>query len=126
MLNDYLSGLWTKGMDQLSWRVWYVTEEDQARMTSVADKENYDLSLYPIPRAESVPEELFQVVNDPIFDIEELTLEAVLCRAYRVEDVGDGGGVRMMFSVRYGDRIISVSTKGVEPQWLYEQLKSLQ
>lgn len=126
MLNDYLSGLWTKGLDQLSWRVWYVTEEDQARMTSVADKENYDLSLYPIPRAESVPEALFQVVNDPIFDIEELTLEAVLCRAYTVEDVGDSGGVRMMFSVRYGDKLVSVSTKGVDPQWLYEQLKALQ
>ena len=126
MLNDYLSGLWTKGMDQLSWRVWYVTEEDQARMTSVADRKNYDLSLYPIPRAESVPEELFQVVNDPIFDIEELTLEAVLCRAYYVEDLGDSSGCRMQFSVKYGDKVVSVSTKGIDPQWLYDQLKALQ
>jgi len=49
--NDYLSGLWTRGLDTLSWRVWYYTEEDAQRLTSIADTKNYDLSLYPIPRA---------------------------------------------------------------------------
>jgi len=73
-----------------------------------------------------VPDELCQVVNDPIFDIEELTLEAVQMRAYKVDDAGDSDGWRMQFSVKYGDKIVSISTKGVDPQWLYDQLKALQ
>ena len=124
--NDYLNGFWSEGMNYFSWRVWDYREEDAQRLTSVADKKNYDLNLYPIPRAESVPEELFQVVNDPIFDIEELTLEAVLCRAYYVDDVGDSNGCRMQFSVKYGDKVVSITAKGVEPRWLYDQLKALQ
>lgn len=124
--NDYLNGFWADGMDYFSWRVWDYQEEDAQRLTSVADKQNYDLNLYPIPRAESVPDELCQVVSDPIFAIEELTLEAVQTRAYYVEEAGDSGGCRMQFSVKYGDKVVSVTAKGVEPQWLYDQLKALQ
>ena len=86
------------------------------------DKKNYDLSRYPIPRADSVPDELREIVNDPIFEAEELTLEAVYCRAYKVSDAGDTDGWRMRFSVRFGDVIVSVSAKGVEPEWIYQQL----
>jgi len=126
MHNNYLSGMWTQGLDYFSWRVWHYTDEDAQRLTSVENTKNYDLSLYPIPRAESVPEELCQVVNDPIFVIEELTLEAVQMRAYTVDDAGDSGGVRMQFSVKYGDKLVSISAKGVDPHWLYDQLKALQ
>lgn len=120
----YLSGLWTKGLDTLSWRISYFTETDAARVTSVADLENYDLSLYPIPRADSVPEELREIVNDPIFLAGELTLDAVYARAYRISDSGDTDGWRMQFTVRYGDYLISVNAKGIDPQWLYQQLQN--
>lgn len=120
--SNYLSGTWTRGMDNLTWVVDPYTEEDAHRLTSVEDKKNYDLSRYPIPRADSVPDELREIVNDPIFEAEELTLEAVYCRAYKVSDAGDTDGWRMRFSVRFGDVIVSVSTKGVEPEWLYQQL----
>ena len=122
---NYLSALWSKGLDNLSWVVDYYTEEDANRLTSVDDKKNYDLSLYPIPRANSVPDELREIVNDPIFEAEELTMEAVYYRAYKVDDAGDTDGWRMRFSVKYGDVIVSVSTKGVDPEWLYQQLASL-
>lgn len=56
--NDHLSGLWTKGLASLSWRVSFFTEEDRGRLTGVDQTERYDLSRYPIPRADSVPEEL--------------------------------------------------------------------
>ena len=101
------------------------TEEDAHRLTSVDDKKNYDLSLYPIPRAKSVPDDLREIVNDPIFEAEELTLEAVYCRAYKVNDAGDTDGWRMKFSVKYGDVIVSVSTKGVDPERVYQQLMNL-
>lgn len=123
--SDYLSGLWTSGYDELRWKVYTLIEADEGRLTNVADTENYDLSLYPIPRADSVPDELREIVDNPIFEAEELTLEAVYCRAYKVNDAGDTDGWRMRFSVKYGDIIVSVSTKGVEPEWLYQQLMIL-
>lgn len=101
------------------------TEADACHLTGVYEPENYDLSLYPIPRADSVPEELREIVDDSIFDAEALTLEAVYRRAYKVSDEGDTDGWRMQFSVRYDDVIIAISSKGVEPEWLYEQLKGL-
>lgn len=119
---DYLSGLWTRGYDSLGWKVSYFSEDDAARLTSVEDTENYDLSLYPIPRADSVPEELWAIVNDPIFDADELTLDAVYARAYKINDAGDTDGWRMDFSVKYGNILVYVNTKGVTPEWVYEQL----
>ena len=123
--SNFLTATWSRGMDDLSWVVTPCTEEDAHRLTSVDDKKNYDLSLYPIPRADSVPDELREIVDNPIFEAEELTLEAVYCRAYKVDDAGDTDGWRMRFSVKYGDVIVSVSTKGVEPEWLYQQLMNL-
>ena len=123
--SNFLTAMWSRGMDDLSWVVTPYTEAEAHRLTGVDDKKNYDLSLYPIPRADSVPDELREIVNDPIFEAEELTQEAVYCRAYKVDDAGDTDGWRMKFSVKYGDVIISVSTKGVEPEWLYQQLVNL-
>lgn len=122
---NFLSALWSRGLDDLSWVVSPYTEEDAHRLTGVDDQKNYDLSLYPIPRAESVPDELREIVDNPIFESEELTLEAVYCRAYKVDDAGDTDGWRMRFSVKYGDVIVSVSAKGVEPEWVYQQLLNL-
>lgn len=123
--NDYLSGLWTKGYDQLSWQVTSYTEQDANRLTGIDETENYDLSLYPIPRAQSVPDELREVVDDPIFIAEQLTLDAVYARAYKSGESGDSSGWRMTFSVKYNDFIVRVSSKGVEPEWVYQQLIGL-
>ena len=123
---DSLSGLWTKGLDQLSWRVAPLREADESRLVSKSETEKYDLSLYPIPRAESVPEALREVVDNPIFDIRELTLDLVKKRSYRIQDAGDTNGERMHFSVRYVDAVVEVSSKGVSAEWVYEQLKELQ
>lgn len=123
--SNFLTAMWSRGMDDLSWVITPYTEEEAHRLTGVDDKENYDLSLYPIPRADSVPDDLRDIVNDPIFEAEELTLETVYCRAYKVNDAGDTDGWRMKFSVKYGDVIVSVSTKGVEPEWVYQQLMNL-
>lgn len=123
--SNYLSGLWSKGLDDLAWVVSPYAEADAHRLTSVEDKENYDLALYPIPRADSVPDELREIVDNPIFDAEELTLEAVYRRAYKVNDAGDTDGWRMEFSVKYGDVVVTVRAKGVTPEWVYQQLMLL-
>ena len=123
--NDYLSGLWIKGYDELSWQISSYTEQDANRLTGINEIENYDLSLYPIPRADSVPDELRQIVDNPIFIAEELTLDAVCSRAYKPGESGDSSGWRMTFSVKYGNFIVRVSSKGVEPEWIYRQLIDL-
>jgi len=123
--HDYLYCLWTRGYDELRWKISYFTEADAARQTSVADRINYDLSLYPIPRADSVPETLREIVDHPIFDAGELTADTVWARAYLVDDAGDSSGYRMHFSVCYGDVLVTVSGKGADPEWIWRQLVSL-
>lgn len=123
--SNFLRASWSKGFDDLSWEVRPCTEDDVLRLTSVDDKENYDLSLYPIPRADSAPDELRKIVNNPVFAAEDLTLVAVYCRADKGNDAGDTEGCRMRFSVKYGDVIVLVSTRGVDPAWLYQQLMLL-
>ena len=120
--SNYLSALWSRGLDDLSWVVTHYTDADASRLTGIDQLGNYDLSRYPIPRADSVPEEMREIVDDPIFDAQELTLESVYRRAYKVQDTGDTDGWRMRFSVRYGDVLISINSKGVEPEWLFDQL----
>lgn len=123
--NDYLSGLWTRGYDELNWQVSLYTEQDANRLTGIDETKNYDLSLYPIPRADSVPDELREIVNNPIFIAEELTLDAVYSRAYKAGESGDSDGWRMAFSVKYNDIIVKISSKGVDPEWVYQQLVGL-
>ena len=123
--NDYLSGLWTRGYDELNWQVSLYTEQDANRLTGIDETKNYDLSLYPIPRADSVPDELREIVNNPIFIAEELTLDTVYSRAYKAGESGDSDGWRMAFSVKYDDIIVKISSKGVDPEWVYQQLVGL-
>ena len=121
-----LSASFRRGYDYVEWRARPFTPEDAARVTAAADTENYDLALYPIPRAESVPAALRELVNDPIFRAEELTLETVQRRAEKVSEAGDSDGWRMRFSVLYdGETLVGVSAKGVEPDWVFAQLAAL-
>ncbi len=123
--DDSYSVIWSKGLDDLNWRVRDFTDQDALRLTAVADTVHYDMALYPIPLCDSVPPELREMVYDPVFEAGELTLAAVEARAYQVNDAGDSDGCRMHFSVRCGDKLISITSKGVSPGWLYEQLSRL-
>lgn len=120
-----LSVLWTSGMDEIHWYVSKLEENDKARITTVADTKNYDLRLYLIPLAESVPDELYQIVDNPIFDIDDLTLEAVQARTYEVQDSGDVTGPRMNFSVLYGDTLVEISAKGATPEAIFNILRQI-
>lgn len=126
--SSYLSALWTRegAFDELSWRVLPYSEEAAGRVTSTAETQNYDLSLYPLPLADSVPAELWEIVDHPIFRAEELTQEVVDRRAYALPDGNDTTTISMHFGVLYGEVLVEVSAKGISPQWLYEQLAGLQ
>lgn len=120
-----LNAIWIKGMGYIEWHVSVLDEDDKARITSVADTQNYDLSLYSIPRADSVPDELREIVNDPIFHSEELTLEAVQARAYEVSDAGDEPGYRMRFGVLHGDMLVEINVKGATPEAMFQILQQI-
>lgn len=116
---------WTKGMNSISWRVLLLKDNDKTRITSVADTKNYDLALYPIPRADSVPDELREIVDNPIFLLDELTLDTVRARAYEVSDSGDEQGPRMRFSVLYGNTLVELNAKGATPEAMLEILQQI-
>ncbi|MGI6604473.1 MAG: hypothetical protein ACOX2S_05410 [bacterium] len=116
---------WEKGMGYIDWRVSYLDGNDKARITSVADRKNYDLSLYPIPRADSVPDDLREIVDNPIFLIDELTLAAVRSRTYEVSDSGDEPGSRMKFGVLYEDVLVELTAKDAKPEAMFDVLQQI-
>lgn len=63
--------------------------------------------------------------DNPIFLIDELTLDAVLARTYEVSDSGDEPGQRMKFSVLYGDVLVELNAKGVSSEVIFEILQQL-
>ena len=78
------------------------------------------------PFAESVPADKRQIVDEPIFRAEELTLDAVRARTLSVADAGDSAGERMSFAVLFdGDVLVRISTKGVSHEWVFEQLSAM-
>lgn len=116
--NDYLSVLWCKGLEDVTWRVRRYTEADAACLTSVEDTQNYDMSLYSIPLAETVPEQLLGIVQDPLFEAKDLTLDVVKARLFNGQ---------YTFSVKYGDIVVQVKAAAdVGAVWIYEQLTALQ
>ncbi len=127
---DRLSSRFTTADGFLDWEVTWLEDADRRRIVSVEERENDDLSLYP-PRLsdawyDAVPEETREMLENPIFPIEELTLEAICARVDTAE-VNDGDSpVLLGFGVLCGDVLIQVSAKNIDPQWLYDQLMALQ
>lgn len=122
---DDLSIYYASGMKYLEMRISRLENKDRERVVNINQPEYYDLSLYPIPRADSVPDQLREIVDNPIFKAEELTLKAVKSRAYTMDDAGDESGYRMHFSVLYGDILVQVSAKGVKIEDIFNILKAL-
>lgn len=101
-------------------------KDDERRITSIADTKNYDLSLYPIPRASSIPEELNEITQEPIFHIDELTLDAVKARIDRNTDAGDmESRMAASFGVLYGDVLIRLDSKGLSAEDIFEMLQEI-
>ena len=76
------SGRFQRYVPRFRWCASRFTEDDEDRLVSVSEKEIYDISRYPPPRMETVPREIEMRVRNPIFRIEELTLEAVRLRVH--------------------------------------------
>ena len=116
-----LSASWNSKNDYISWSVSKATDYDHGLIVAASEFEKYDMSLYPIPLVESVPKELWEYVNNPVFLAEELTLDVVNARAiYAGNDRGDSSGWRIDFSVLYGDVVVRANIKGATPEQVWE------
>lgn len=96
---------WTKGMDSISWTVKKVEVTDVV-CVDIANKECYDVHMYEIPYADTVPEKYRETFNNPVFKAEELSLELVESRMKVVQDAGDTDTPRGNFSVFYEEGIL--------------------
>ena len=56
---------------------------------------------------------------------EKLTSDLIWARAYKPNEQGDSNGWRMHFSILCGDVVVTVRSKGVDPDWLWARLSAL-
>ena len=118
-----LSAHWGKPNNYIEFRVFEATEYDREHIVSGSEREKYDMSLYSIPLSESVPNHLWEYVDNPVFLFEELSLDIIKARAIWVDnDRGDTPAWRMSFSVLYGNVLVRVGIKGATPEQVFEML----
>lgn len=112
---------WSRGYDDVTMMI-YLPEGETVwgNVVDVDRPETYDVRLYPVPRADSVPEEYRETVDHPVFRAEDMSRDLVAARAYTAEDAGDTGGVRMSFSVLHPDNtLVQYDTKGLSVEELW-------
>lgn len=112
---------WSRGYDDVTMMI-YLPEGETVwgGVVDVDRPETYDVRRYPVPRADSVPEEYRETVDHPVFRAEDMSRDLVAARAYTAEDAGDTGGVRMSFSVLHPDNtLVQYDTKGLSVEELW-------
>lgn len=116
---------WTAGMDSISI---YITRVDAKSVTTVdiSKPETYDVHLYEIPYAETVPEAYRSSFNDPVFAEDDFSMEIVESRLQVVSDQGDTDTPRGNFAVLYGNGILVEFSGRGEVESIYEMMKSIQ
>lgn len=113
---------WSRGYDEAVIRV-ELPEGDPVwgGLVDPAQPEAYDVRLYSIPWADSVPEEHYDTFYSPVFRAVDMSRAVVEARAYTVADQGDSIGPRMNFSVLHGDGVlVSYSCKGLSVDQVWE------
>lgn len=112
--------IWNKGMEEISISCRQADESVSDWLVDAENPEEYDLSLYPIPWCDSVPEELYSKVMYATFVPEQITQEIVAARTYQVEEAGDVSGYRTCIAVLYRDNVwVEITGKGPSPEEIY-------
>lgn len=96
---------WTKGMDSIEITLSRV-ETDEVQLTDIRAEETYNVHLYDIPYAETLPKEYRDTFNDPVFAAKELSLQLIEKRMKSFSDAGDTDTPRGNFSVLYEDGVL--------------------
>jgi len=117
---DGILAFWHSGRDSIRWQVSRPSAHDLAHVVSIYEREKFDLSLYSIPFAESVPQEYSQFVMNPVFLAEELTLDAVQAR-----QLYSRGSSHMNFSVLFDDIVVNISATGISAEQVWEMFLNI-
>ncbi len=118
---------WSKGYNDVSISVYPNDENSTSHIVSPEQTELYDMSLYPTPWAESMPNDTGQIIQNPVFRIEDLTLDMIKMRGYTFNEVGDpsSDSLNLRFSVLYGDIVVEIKSEDLSANYLYDKLISL-
>lgn len=114
--------IWHKGMtEEISISCQHADESVSSWLVDTDNPEEYDLGLYPIPWADSMPGELRQKIESATFRSDQISQEIVTARSYQVEsDQGDVSGWRTQIAILYSNNVlVEIRSKGPSPEEIY-------
>lgn len=115
----------TSGYNYIAVNVRAVQPEDKARMVKVKETEKYDITKYTIPFADSIPQNLYDTMHNPIFQTGELTKEVLSLRKITTHEQGDDkGGEVMRFAIQCGEFLIEYNIKGNSLEGVFDMVTS--
>lgn len=122
--DDYLLASWSHGYNDVWVKISKLKEQDLQRLVAPEDTQLYDMSLYPIPWADSMPSDTREIIENPIFKIEDLTADMLKMREY-ISGERSKDCVSMSFSVLYNDIIVEIYAKGLSSEYLFNELSRI-
>ena len=97
------------------------TEERSAYLADPDKPETFDLRLYEIPYADSIPEAYFYTTNNPIFRAEEVTQQILEARLLPSDEPGDEKQYHGNVGILYQDGfVVEYGSINVSPEELYQ------
>ena len=114
---------WSRGYDDVEVAVCRCSQPQYA-LADVNAPEQYDVRLYDIPWSESVPEEYRDMVYDPVFRAEDMSLSVVQARTLYREDTGEGRTVSIRFAVLHPDgTLVRYLCKGLTAEQVWAMVE---
>ena len=126
LTDDWLLAQWYRidtGNTHLIWRVSPATEDAKQRLALPNEREKYDFSLYPATNwYYSVAPENRLAMENPTFRADDLTMELINARTHYDYD----NTAILQFSVLFKSGVlVSIDARGVSPEWVFEQIRSI-
>lgn len=119
-----ITACWSKGMDDIRITV-KLPEREAVALVDVTDLASYDVNLYEIPYADSVPAEYYNSFHNPVFAAKDMSLEIVNRRMKTVQDAGDTATPRGNLGIWFKDEgvLIEFNCKA-EPEAVWSMIES--
>lgn len=121
---DNLFFCWTREMDSIMITV-SLADGKELVLADVNKPETYDVHLYEIPYAGTVPDAYREVFQNPVFAAEDLSEEIVRARMKAVADAGDTDTPRGNFSVYYEEGILLRFSGDGAPEEIWDMFQSM-
>ncbi len=112
---------WSRGYDDIQIHVQLPEGDTVWEVTDAANPAAYDLRLYEIPWAETVPEAYQETIGHPVFRAEDMSLAIVEARA----NPKDTGGLWFSFGVLHPDgTLVSYDCSGVTAEYVWSLVEA--